>query len=222
MFDSEENLIRDADRELMMHAHLAARGIDDPRVLRAMAQVPREEFVDNSHVKLAYADRALPIECGQTISQPYTVAFMSQAARIQASDKVLEIGTGSGYGAAVLSLLAEEVHSVERFPGLAEQASERLAGLGYTNVHVHWADGSLGFPPAAPYDVIVATAAALKLPPAYARQLQEGGRIVIPIGQTWHSQTMFRYTLSAGQLAKENLGSFAFVPLVQGLSEADE
>jgi protein-L-isoaspartate(D-aspartate) O-methyltransferase len=133
-------------------------------VLDAMSRVPREEFVALGWRDAAYSDGALPIDCGQTISQPFTVALMCEAARITAEDKVLEVGTGSGYGAAVLSLLAREVHSVERLPALAEKAANRLKRLGYANAHVHLADGTLGLPTEAPFDVIIATAGGEALP----------------------------------------------------------
>src|SRR5262249_55871601 len=150
---------------------LERRDIYDSRVLEALDWVPREEFVPPDLVDLAYEDRALPIGLEQTISQPYTVAFMCQEARIKATDKVLEVGTGSGYGAAVLSLLAREVHTIERIAELHREASERLNKLGYTNVHVHYGDGTLGLPAEAPFDAIVCTAGAEDLPKTYPDQL---------------------------------------------------
>lgn len=198
----------------MVRKQLVARGIDDPRVLDAMARVEREAFVSPEFRHMAYDDNALPIECGQTISQPFTVAFMIAAAQISESDKVLEIGTGSGYGAAVISLLAREVHTVERIALLVETSSERLHRLGYQNVHVHKADGTLGLFDEAPFDVIIVTAGAKRLPQPYVDQLSEGGRILIPIGATQCSQTMYRFTLQRDKLVKKNLGRFAFVPLV--------
>ncbi len=202
------------DRQRMIHSQLALRGIYDQRVLEAMRDVPREEFVLDDCRGAAYADGALPIDCGQTISQPFTVALMCEAARLAPGDTVLEIGTGSGYGAAVLSLLAREVHTVERIPQLAHQAAQRLQRLGYLNVVVHLADGTLGWPPGSPYDAIVVTAAAANLPMPYRDQLREGGRIVIPLGGSMQSQTMHRFTLRAGTLHQEQLGGFAFVPLI--------
>lgn len=198
----------------MVDAQLERRGIQDPRVLAAMSRVPREAFVLERWRDAAYADGALPIECGQTISQPFTVAFMCEAARLADTEKVLEIGTGSGYGAAVLSLLCREVHTVERIASLGERAARKLSELGFANVHVHIADGTLGWPPDAPYDAIVVTAGASALPTPYLDQLAEGGRIVIPLGDTPHGQTMYRFTLGAGELYTQNLGSFAFVPLI--------
>jgi protein-L-isoaspartate(D-aspartate) O-methyltransferase len=179
-----------------------------------MELVPRELFVTPFERSAAYEDRALPIESGQTISQPYTVAFMCQEARITPSDRVLEIGAGSGYGAAVLSHLASEVHTVERIPELAAQAAERLRRFGYHNVTVHLGDGTLGLPSAGPFDAILVTAGARDLPPDYVPQLAEGGRIVIPLGDQPGSQTMYRMTLTDGQLEVDDLGRFAFVPLI--------
>jgi protein-L-isoaspartate(D-aspartate) O-methyltransferase len=213
-FVNERQYDFEAARKHMVLTQLAARDIVDQRVLTAMSQVEREEFVAAGNEDLAYRDSPLCIECDQTISQPYTVAFMAQAAQIREGDKVLEIGTGSGYGAAVLGLLAREVHTIERFSLLADLSSERLDSLGYDNVQVHEADGTLGWPRDAPYDAIVVTAGAKTLPDPYAEQLSNGGRIVIPIGATTRGQTMYRFTLRGDDLVKENLGAFGFVPLV--------
>lgn len=201
-------------RQTMVQRQLRLRGIEDERVLDAMSRIPREEFVAPIQKQHAYNDCALPIECSQTISQPYTVAFMCEAARLTGEENVLEIGTGSGYGAAVLSLLAREVHTVERIPELAAQAQERFTRLGYSNIHVHTADGTLGVPDAGPFDAIIVTAGAASLPAPYIEQLNEGGRIIIPVGPEQRSQTMHRYTKDQGQLIQEDLGSFAFVPLI--------
>ena len=203
-----------AAKRRMLDRHLRARGITDGRVLAAMERVPREEFVPESHRRHAYDDRALPVELGQTISQPYTVAFMAQAAGLQGDERVLEIGTGTGYGAAVLGQLAAEVFSIERWSDLFESATQRLLRLGVHNVHTKLADGSLGWAEQAPFDAIVVTAAAEQLPAAYPQQLAEGGRIVIPIGKPGGGQTMFRFTRQNGELREESLGLFSFVPLV--------
>ena len=208
-------------RELMVDRQIRKRGISDPRVLSAMRQVPREDFVLPENRTRACSDCALPIDCQQTISQPYTVAFMCEAAQLTGNENVLEIGTGSGYGAAVLSLLAREVHTVERIPELARQASQKLAAMNYNNVHVYTADGTLGVPAAAPFDAIIVTAGAESLPEPYVEQLNAGGRIIIPIGSRSAGQTMYRFTLQNGQLKKENLGAFAFVPLIGECSWPD-
>lgn len=201
-------------RKRMVESQLAQRGITDFRVLTAMANVPREQFVRGDLQRDAYGDHALPIEQSQTISQPYTVAFMAQAAQLSSTDKVLEIGTGSGYGAAVLSQLADEVHTVERIADLAIKARERLVRLGYSNVIVHEGDGTLGLPTEMPFDAIVVTAGAKILPAPYFEQLRDGGRLVIPIGETPRRQTMHRFLRRGKERVDEDLGGFAFVPLI--------
>jgi protein-L-isoaspartate(D-aspartate) O-methyltransferase len=202
-------------RHKMVMEQLEQRGIYDPRVLEAMEWVPRHEFVPQKLLNLAYNDRALPIGHEQTISQPYTVAFMCQEARVAASDRVLEIGTGSGYGAALLSLLSQEVHTIERIEVLHRSARERLARLGYKKVHCHLDDGSLGLPSDAPFDVIIVAAGAETLPEAFHDQLADGGRLIIPIGPLAHQQ-MFRLTRQGDDFVREDLGAFGFVPLVSG------
>jgi protein-L-isoaspartate(D-aspartate) O-methyltransferase len=178
-----------------------------------MEWVPREEFVPLELQDLAYEDRALPIGLDQTISQPYTVAYMCAAARLAATDKVLEIGTGSGYGAAVLSLLADEVHTIERIEELHQVARERLERLGYRNVRAYLDDGTLGLPQEAPFNAIIVTAGAEAIPEAYQDQLAEGGRLIIPVGPSSHQQ-MLRLTRRGNTFDREDLGSFGFVPLV--------
>ena len=209
---TRKDSFQDARREMVEH-QIARRGVQDPRVLSAMATVPREEFVDAKYREDAYVDRPLPIGSGQTISQPYTVAMMCEAAQIGETDKVLEIGAGSGYGAAVLSRLAQSVHAVERLPELAKAAEERLQRLGYENVKVHTANGTMGLKEESPFDAIIVTAGARELPQPLVDQLSDGGRIIIPIG-SHDGQTMFRYTRRGDDLSAENLGSFAFVPLI--------
>ncbi|QDT92326.1 protein-L-isoaspartate(D-aspartate) O-methyltransferase [Gimesia algae] len=201
-------------RQTMIEEQLRQRDIADPRVLDAIGRVPREYFVSPESQRFAYNDSALPIDCHQTISQPYTVAFMCAAAQLTGTETVLEIGTGSGYGAAVLSHLAREVHTVERIPELAIQATERLQRLGYDNVHVYTDDGTLGLPQAAPFDAIIVTAAAEQLPEPYQEQLNEKGRIIIPLGSDSTGQRMYRFTLRNGKLLEEVLGAFVFVPLI--------
>jgi len=198
----------------MVETQLRARDIHDPRVLRAMAELPREAFVPASEVANAYEDRPLAIGCGQTISQPYTVAFMCQAAQLRGTERVLEVGTGSGYGAAVLGRLAAEVHTVERVALLAKDARRCLERLECRNVFVHEGDGTLGWPEFAPYDAIIVTAGGRELPEPYRTQLAEGGRIVIPLGAGRGGQSMCRFTCRHGLLQREDLGGFAFVPLV--------
>jgi len=198
----------------MVEAQLAAHGIADSRVLDAMGRVPREQFVLPEMRDAAYEDGPLPIGCGQTISQPFTVAFMCEALRLDGTEKVLEIGAGSGYSAAVLSLLAKSVFTIERVPELAEQARSRLAELGYDNVHVVTGDGTLGLSCEGPFDAIVVTAGAETLPDTYVQQLRMGGRIVIPIGEYRYNQEMYRFTRLDGDLRVESLGGFAFVPLI--------
>jgi protein-L-isoaspartate(D-aspartate) O-methyltransferase len=202
-------------RHKMVVEQLEKRGIRDSRVLEAMEWVPREEFVPPEMVGLAYEDRALPIGLEQTISQPYTVAYMCQEAQVAADEKVLEIGAGSGYGAAVLSLLAREVHTIERIDELYRNARERLARLSYENVRIYHDDGTRGLPTEAPFDAILVTAGADRVPDLYLEQVAEGGRIVMPVGPS-SQQEMLRMTRRGDQWLRQNLGSFGFVPLVGG------
>jgi protein-L-isoaspartate(D-aspartate) O-methyltransferase len=193
---------------------LRGRGIVDERVLAAMSVIPRELFVPADLRDRAYVDHALPIGFDQTISQPFTVAYMCEALQLRGSETVLEIGTGSGYNACVLSRLAKWVYTIERIPELAEQARKRIRQLGFRNIDVRIGDGSLGWPEAAPFDAIIATAGAEHCPSAFRDQLAEGGRIVIPIGSSRRRQVLVRYTLRQGELVAESLGDFAFVPLI--------
>lgn len=210
-------------RRGMVETQIRRRGIKDPRVLAAMLEIPREQFVPEAHRYEAYRDYPLPIGFGQTISQPFTVAYMLQALNLVGSEKALEIGTGSGYAAAVLSRLVQVVHTVERIPELAQQAKLQLDHLGYENVYVHVANGTLGLSEHAPFDAIVVTAGAKDLPDPYSEQLAEGGRILIPIGASG-SQSMWRFTKQGGKLMRENLGGFAFVPLIgrHGWNDEDD
>jgi protein-L-isoaspartate(D-aspartate) O-methyltransferase len=200
-------------RQRMVEHQIRGRGISDERVLRAMLAVPREEFVSEIQRDYAYDDCSLPIGFGQTISQPFTVAFQCAALQLQGHERVLEVGTGSGYAAAVLSHLAKEVYTVERIPGLAAQAERALSRLGYSNVRVFAANGTLGLPAHAPFDGIVATAGGNALPQPLVDQLAPEGRIVIPLGDLY-SQEMYRFTKIGDQLKKDHLGGFAFVPLI--------
>jgi protein-L-isoaspartate(D-aspartate) O-methyltransferase len=204
-----------ADREAMVVLQLKQRGIADPRVLAAMGRVPRHRFVPAGMASMAYGDYPLPIGEGQTISQPYIVALMTEWAQLQAGDKVLEVGTGSGYQAAVLSEITPEVFSIEIRPDLAQKAAARLQSLGYGKVRVKSGDGYLGWPEAAPFAAILVTAAAPRVPPALAEQLKEGGRLVIPLGDPGGSQTLVRLRRVQGQLKEEASLPVRFVPLVR-------
>jgi len=193
------------------------RGISDAAVLRAMDEVPRERFVDADMREDAYADQALPIACGQTISQPYVVAYMTEQLALRPQDRVLEIGTGSGYQAAVLSRLAREVVTVERYRTLADKAKERLAALGYDNVEVIVGDGLEGAPDRAPFDRIIVTAAGSAVPQALVDQLAEGGVMVLPLGPHHGPQHIVRLTKAeGGTLEREDLIAVRFVPLLPG------
>lgn len=206
---------RHARRRARMVANdVAGRGVTDPAVLEAMGAVPRERFLPPAMDEFAYDDSPLPIEAGQTISQPFIVAAMAEAAELGPEDRVLEIGAGSGYGAAVLSLVAGEVWTIERHAELADLARRRLADLGYANVHVLCGDGTLGWPGAAPFDAIVVTAGAPVLPPALLEQLAEGGRLVIPVGPESRSQHLVRARRRGGAIHQDDLGAVAFVPLI--------
>lgn len=198
---------------------LRKRGIGDPAVLRAMDEVPREHFVESSFVDKAYADQALPIACGQTISQPYVVAFMTEQLGVQASHRVLEVGTGSGYQAAVLSRLAREVISVERYRTLAETARRRLATLGYDNVEVLVGDGLSGAPERAPYDRIMVTAAAETIPDALVGELADGGVMVLPVGPHAGPQQLVKLTKGEQGIKQEDLIGVRFVPLLPGKAQ---
>jgi protein-L-isoaspartate(D-aspartate) O-methyltransferase len=195
---------------------LRRRGISDQGVLRAMDEVPRDLFVDPSFADSAYADQALPIACGQTISQPYVVAYMTEQLAVRNNHRVLEVGTGSGYQAAVLSRLAREVVTLERYRTLANAARARLKTLGYANVEVLLGDGLGGEPLRAPYDRIVVTAAAETIPPALTAQLAEGGVMILPLGPHGGRQELIRLTRTGQGLSQETLIAVRFVPLLPG------
>jgi protein-L-isoaspartate(D-aspartate) O-methyltransferase len=210
-------------RRRMVERQVRQRGIDDERVLAAMERVARDAFVPPSLAEFAYDDAPLPLEAGQTISQPYIVALMAQAARLQRSDRVLEVGTGSGYAAAVLAELADRIDTVERVPELAERAQATLERQGYGRVKVHTGDGTLGLPAAAPFDAIIAAAAGPGVPQAWREQLAVGGRIVMPVGHEHGQQRLVRITRTGRDtFQEEDLGGVAFVPLVglQGWPDA--
>jgi len=203
----------EAARREMVARQIAGRGIESPRVLEAMTTVPRHLFVPPEHVSKAYADEPLPIGEGQTISQPYMVAAMTDALSLDGRERVLEIGAGSGYQAAVVSLLAREVIAVETQPVLAGLARERLFSLGFKNVRIEVGDGSLGWPSDAPYDAILVTAAAPSVPPPLVDQLTDGGRLVIPVGSA-DQQELIRLVKQGSRTTEERLFACRFVPLL--------
>ena len=203
------------EREGMVAEQIAARGVKDAAVLDAMRAVPREDFLPSDLAEYAYEDGPLPIGHAQTISQPYIVAAMTAAARVRPGDRVLEIGTGSGYGAAVLSKIAGEVYTVERIKALADSARDRLAALGYINVHVKCGDGTLGWAEHAPYDEIIVTAGGPTVPRALLDQLVPGGRLVMPVGSEPRAQRLIcRTRTGPGTYTQDDLEWVAFVPLI--------
>ncbi len=203
-------------RLTMVRRQIEGRGVSDPQVLDAMRKVPRHRFVSRTLAGDAYKDHPLPIGVGQTISQPYIVALMAEAAAIGPDYRVLEVGTGSGYGAAVLAELAASVVSVERHRKLADSAARILAALGYDNATVVCADGSQGHPPGAPYDAVVVTAAAPTVPPQLVDQLADGGRLVIPVGPPSFSQNLTLVRKEGDETTSERFCPVRFVPLVEG------
>jgi protein-L-isoaspartate(D-aspartate) O-methyltransferase len=208
----------EAARGRMVREQLEARDITDRRVLAAMSRVPRHEFVPQPARQEAYSDRPLPIGRGQTISQPYVVALMTQLLEPTATDRVLEIGTGSGYQAAVLSELAHEVYTIEIDPRLTEEARRRLADLGYRNVRVRMGDGFYGWPEAAPFDGVIITAAAPRVPERLVDQLREGGRLVMPLG-TGPTQQLTLGIKKKGGLALQSVNTVLFVPMTGAVRE---
>jgi protein-L-isoaspartate(D-aspartate) O-methyltransferase len=200
-------------RDLMVDTQLLPRGIKDERVLTAMRTVHRHIFMPEDIMSAAYEDRAVPIGEEQTISQPYMVAIMTELLELKGDEKVLEIGTGSGYQAAILGELAGEVYTVERIPALAERARQTLESLGYKNIHVTDADGTLGLAREAPFDRIIITAAAPEIPQPLVDQLSEGGIIVVPVGERF-SQTLLKVRKVGGGLRKESHTGCMFVPLI--------
>jgi len=204
-----------AEREAMVERQLRRRGITEAEILDAFRAVPREEFVSENHAHLAYGDHPLPIEANQTISQPYIVALMIKAAGIKPGDKVLEVGAGSGYAAAVISRIADEVIGVERQHDLVEIARARLRRLGYGNVEIVEGDGTKGWPDQAPFDAILAAASGTHVPRALIDQLAPNGRIVMPVGDPGWVQELVKVTRQDdGSLKEENLGGVRFVPLI--------
>ena len=203
----------EAERRRMVEEQIEARGIADPRVLAAMREVPRHEFVPADERVHAYEDRPLPIGEGQTISQPYIVALMTELAAVGPGSKVLEVGTGSGYQAAVLAACGAEVHSIEIVDALAKRAAGDLARLGIAKVHVRSGDGYAGWPEAAPFDAIVVTAAAPHVPPALIEQLRIGARLVIPVGETGQEQRLQVHTRTRDGVEVHDVVPVRFVPM---------
>jgi protein-L-isoaspartate(D-aspartate) O-methyltransferase len=217
--------VRDQDfkkeRLAMVEEQLRRRSISDPRVLEAMARVPRHLFVPANYQSAAYEDRPLPIGEGQTISQPYMVAVMTQSLDLRGEERVLEIGTGSGYQAAILAELSKKVYTVERILGLTERAQEMLRTLGYTNISFRTGDGTKGWPEEAPFDGIIVTAGAPDIPRSLTSQLAEGGRLVIPTGPRY-TQTLFKVTRKGREFTEEDITGCVFVPLVGDFGWKDD
>ena len=212
-----------SEREAMVERQLRRRGITEPEILGAFLMVPRELFVSERYARQAYGDHPLPIEAQQTISQPYIVALMIQAAAIKPGDKVLEVGAGSGYAAAVISRIAGKVVAIERQHELVEVAADRTRRLDYDNVEIVEGDGTKGWPDEAPYDAILAAASGSHVPAALVGQLAPGGRLVMPIGEPGWVQELVKVTKQDdGTLRQENLGGVRFVPLIgeEGWSDA--
>lgn len=201
------------ERTRMVNDQIRQRGIANRAVLDAFLQIPRHCFVPQQYQTEAYSDHPLPLDYGQTISQPYIVALMTELADLQGGEQVLEIGTGSGYQAAILSCLCRQVDTVERVPQLARQAQQVLEELSIMNVHVHIGDGTLGYPPAAPYDVILVTAGAPQVPTPLKQQLKQKGRLILPVGDRW-VQELQMWTLKAGDFSKASIIPVVFVPLL--------
>src|SRR4051812_16903679 len=203
------------EREWMVQRQIAGRGIKGQRLLDAFRTVPREAFVPEDVRDLAYEDGPLPIEAGQTISQPYIVALMIEAAEVAPGDRVLEVGAGSGYAAALMSRIADRVFAIERHASLAEAAKKRFEGLGYGNVELRTGDGTKGWPAAAPFDAIIVPAGGPGAPQSLKDQLEIGGRLVVPVGERWQTQPLLKIPReTATTFREEDLGMVAFVPLV--------
>ncbi|MEW6001174.1 MAG: protein-L-isoaspartate(D-aspartate) O-methyltransferase [Nitrospirota bacterium] len=201
-------------RQVMIEHDIKGRGIKDKRVLDAMEKIPRHLFVDEHLRDRAYGDYPLPIGEGQTISQPYVVALMTEALKLKPTDRVLEIGTGSGYQAAVLAEIVKEVYTIEIRKSLAGRAAKRLKGLGYGNIKVKYGDGYFGWEGFALFDAIIITAAANHIPPPLIKQLKDGGRLIVPLGSTIYYQTLTLVTKKKGEIKVEQMGPVAFVPMI--------
>jgi protein-L-isoaspartate(D-aspartate) O-methyltransferase len=209
-------------RNLMVDRQIVGRGVRDAHLIRAMREVPREAFVGPGLEEFAYDDGPLPIGEGQTISQPYIVAMMIEAAEVSSGDRVLEVGAGSGYAAAIMSRIAALVYAMERHAALADEAKKRFAGLGYNNIELRIGDGTRGWPEVAPFNAILVSAAGPEVPQALKGQLAIGGHLVVPVGEQTRRQTLRKITRkSQAQYEEDDLGAVAFVPLIgeQGWAE---
>lgn len=204
----------DKKRQEMVREQIINRGISDRRVIDAMSKIPRHLFVDKSLWDKAYGDHPLPIGEGQTISQPYVVALMTEALKLKSTERVLEIGTGSGYQAAVLAEIVKEVYTIEIRKALSDRAMAVLKELGYKNVKTRYGDGYFGWEEYAPFDAIIVTASANHIPPPLIKQLKDGGRLIIPLGSTLYYQTLTLITKKGEDLGIEQMGSVAFVPMI--------
>ncbi len=203
-------------RDLMVKQQIISRGVKDPGVIKAMEKVERHSFVPQRYRAYSYDDHPLPIGEGQTISQPYIVAFMTEALNLRPQDKVLEIGTGSGYQAAILAELVNKVYTIEIIEKLAKRARQTLEKLGYKNIYVKTGDGYKGWPEAAPFDAVIVTCAPEQIPEALVQQLKEGGRMIIPVGKEGIVQRLVKATKQGGELKKEEVMLVRFVPMVKG------
>lgn len=210
-------------RKQMIDHQMVARGLRDQAVINAISTVQREEFISKDLVEFAYTDSPLPIAANQTISQPYIVALMTAALELKPDERVLEVGTGSGYAAAVLSEIAKEVYTIERHKILADSARRKLEELGYKNIQVLIGDGTLGWPEYAPFDAIVVTAGGPNVPEALKQQMAIGGRLVIPVGSALHAQQLIRIRrIGKNKYKEEDLGGVRFVPLIGAAGWEDE
>jgi protein-L-isoaspartate(D-aspartate) O-methyltransferase len=205
--------VQTENRRKMVKLDIQGRGVKDKGVLKAMGRVPRERFVPAPYRARAYSDNPLPIADGQTISQPYVVALMTEALALKTTDRVLEIGTGSGYQAAVLAEIADEVYTIEIREILARRSGNLLKDLGYENIHVKYGDGYFGWPEKAPFDAIIITAAVNHIPPPLLRQLKDGGKLILPLGSTTFYQTLTLVTKQGGEFRLVQMGPVRFVPM---------
>jgi protein-L-isoaspartate(D-aspartate) O-methyltransferase len=220
--ENENQAMYEKERNNMVELHLKPRGIADPMVLSVMGMVPRHLFVRPIDAGQAYADHPLLIDEGQTISQPYIVALMTEALNLLGTEKVLEIGTGSGYQAAVLSEMCEEVYTIEIREGLADSATDRLRDLGYLNTNVKWADGYYGWEDHAPFDAIIITCAVNHVPPYLLQQLKDGGKLILPLGSIHYYQTLTLIEKKGDEYVTIHIASVRFVPMIGQALKPDE